>query len=130
MLGEPAPASAATPDATIELSGGKVAAGVGYSWGSGTLIFHGKRYPLTVSGITLGSVGASEYTASGTVTDLRSPQEINGIFTRVGASLTLGGGAGISAMRNDNGVTIQLDSTNEGLSISLAATGMKVSLAD
>jgi hypothetical protein len=33
-------------------------------------------------------------------------------------------------MRNDNGVTIQLDSTNEGLSISLAATGMKVSLAD
>jgi hypothetical protein len=42
LLLSPAPASAAVPDGTIELSGGKVAAGVGYSWGSGTLFFHWK----------------------------------------------------------------------------------------
>jgi hypothetical protein len=55
-----------------------------YSWGSGTLIFKGKRYPLTVSGIGLGSVGVNEYTGSGTVTGLKRPQDINGIFARVG----------------------------------------------
>src|ERR1700745_2397485 len=93
LLCQVAPASAATRDGTIELSGGKVAAGVGYSWGSGTLIFKGKRYPLNISGIGLGSVGVNEYTASGHVTGLRRANDINGIFTAVGTGLTLGGGA-------------------------------------
>jgi hypothetical protein len=127
LLCHPAPASAAVPHGTIELSGGKIAAGLGYSWGSGTLLFKGKRYPLSVSGIGLGSVGVNEYTGSGTVTGLNRPQDIYGIFTSVGTGLTLGGGAGIREMRNDNGVTIQLDSTTEGLSVSLAASGMKIS---
>jgi hypothetical protein len=126
---QPAPVSAAVPDGTIELSGGKVAAGLGYSWGSGTLIFKGKRYPLTVSGIGLGSVGVNEYTGSGSVTGLKRPQDINGIFARVGTGLTLGGGASIAEMRNDKGVTIQLDSTTEGLSVTLGATGMKIAIA-
>ena len=129
LLCQPAPVSAAVPDGTIELSGGKVAAGLGYSWGSGTLIFKGKRYPLSVSGIGLGSVGVNEYTGAGAVTGLKRPQDINGIFARVGTGLTLGGGASIAEMRNENGVTIQLDSTTEGLSVSVAATGMKISIA-
>jgi hypothetical protein len=60
VLFHPPLASAQVPDGTIELSGGKIAAGIGYSWGSGTLIFQGSRYPLTVSGIGLGSVGAND----------------------------------------------------------------------
>jgi hypothetical protein len=130
LLGHPVPASAAPADGTIELSGGKVAAGVGYSWGSGTLIFKGKRYPLNINGISLGSVGIDEYTGSGTVTGLRTARDINGIFTAVGTGLTLGRGANIAEMRNENGVTIQLDSTIEGLSVSLAAKGVEVSIAE
>src|SRR5262245_26611258 len=34
------------PDATIKLSGGSVAAGVGVSWGSGTLTYKGKTHPI------------------------------------------------------------------------------------
>jgi hypothetical protein len=129
LLFQVAPASAATPDGTVELSGGKVAAGVGYSWGSGTLIFKGKRYPLNISGIGLGSVGVNEYTASGHVTGLTTAKDINGIFTAVGTGLTLGGGASIAEMKNENGVTIQLDSTTEGLSVSVAASGVQISIA-
>jgi hypothetical protein len=33
LLCQPAPVSAAVPGGTIELSGGRVAAGLGYSWG-------------------------------------------------------------------------------------------------
>ena len=130
LLLSPAPASAAAPDGTIELSGGKVAAGVGYSWGNGTLFFHGKRYPLNASGISLGSAGISDYTASGTVTGLTSPQDINGIFTAAGAGLTLGGGAGITEMENNNGVTIDLRSNTEGLSATVAVKGVQISLAE
>jgi opacity protein-like surface antigen len=130
LFWQAAAVSAAPAEATVELSGGKVAAGIGYRWGSGTLIFHGKRYPLNISGIGLGSVGVNEYTASGYVTGLQRPEDINGIYTTVGTGLTLGGGASIAEMKNDKGVTIQLDSTTEGLSVSVAATGVQISMTE
>ena len=119
-----------TPDGVIELSGGDVAAGIGYSWGSGTLIFQGQRYPLKVSGLSIGSVGIAEYTAAGSVEGLKSPQDINGVFTSVEAGAALGGGGNIAAMKNQNGVVIHLTSTTAGLSLSLAAEGVKISLAN
>ena len=130
LLAQPVASSAQTADGVIELSGGSVAAGIGYSWGSGTLIFQGKRYPLSISGLSVGSVGISDYTSAGTVTGLGKPQDINGVFTAVGAGGTLGGGGSIAAMQNQNGVVIHLTSTTQGLSLTLAAEGMKISLAN
>jgi len=130
LLAQPIASSAQTPDGVIELSGGSVAAGIGFTWGAGTLIFQGKRYPLSVSGLQLASVGIQEYTAAGSVEGLRRPQDINGVYTAVGAGLTLGGGGSIAAMRNQNGVAIHLTSTSAGLSISLAAGGMKIMLVE
>jgi hypothetical protein len=129
LLAQPVASSAQTPDGVIELSGGSVAAGIGYSWGNGTLIFEGKRYPINISGLSLGSVGVSDYTAAGTVTGLRRPADINGVFTAVGAGATLGGGRSIAAMQNESGVVIHLTSTSQGLSLSIAASGVKISLA-
>ncbi len=128
LFAQPAPSSAQTPDGVIELSGGAVAIGIGYSWGSGTLIFQGKRYPLNISGLSVASVGVTDYTAAGSVEGLHSPQDINGVFTAVSAGGTLGGGGNISAMQNQNGVVIHLTSTTQGLSLSLAAEGLKISL--
>jgi hypothetical protein len=128
-LAQPAPASAAVSDGRIELSGGKVAAGVGYTWGSGTLFFDGKRYPLTVSGVSVGTAGVNEYTATGTITGMNRPQDINGIFSAVGTGLTVGGGASAAAMTNEKGVSIQLDSTTGGLSATPAVKGIQISLA-
>ena len=108
------PASAQAPDGVIELSGGSVAAGIGFSWGSGTLIFQGQRYPLKVSGFTLSSVGITDYTAAGNVTGLRTAQDINGVYTSVAAGATLGGGGNIAAMKNQNGVVIQMTTTTAG----------------
>jgi hypothetical protein len=34
------------PDATLKLSEGQVALGIGWSWGKGALSFQGKVYPL------------------------------------------------------------------------------------
>jgi hypothetical protein len=44
--------------------------------------------------------------------------------------LTLGGGGSIAAMSNANGVVIHLTSTSAGLSVSLAAGGMKITLVE
>jgi len=35
-----------TADATIKLSQGQVAVGIGYSWGKGVLTYKGKDYPF------------------------------------------------------------------------------------
>ena len=63
------------PDATLRLSGGSLAAGIGFSWGKGTLTYKGKDYPVSVNGLSLGKVGisgASAYGASGASTARRS----------------------------------------------------------
>lgn len=130
LVAQALPVSAQVPDGVIELSGGSVAAGIGFSWGSGTLIFQGKRYPLKVSGFSLASVGVTDYTAAGNVTGLRTAQDINGVFTSVAAGATLGGGGNIAAMKNQNGVVIQMTSTTAGLSLTLAAEGVKISISN
>jgi hypothetical protein len=80
--------------------------------------------------VSVASVGFAEYTAAGSVEGLKTPQDINGVFTSVAAGATLGGGGSIAAMRNQNGVVIHLTATTAGLSLTLAAEGMKISLAN
>ena len=59
--------AAEKPDATIRLNSGSVALGIGWSWGSGTLTYKGKDYPLSVKGLSIGKVGVTGATASGEV---------------------------------------------------------------
>jgi hypothetical protein len=129
LLAHPVASFADAPDAVIELSGGSVAVGIGYSWGHGTLIFHGKRYPVTVSGVSLASVGADNYTAAGSVYGLKSLRDIDGVYTSAAAEGTVGGGAGVTALKNQHGVVIQMTSTTKGLNLTLAAEGVRIVLA-
>ena len=116
----------ATPDATIKLSAGSVAAGVGVSWGSGTLSYQGKSYPISVSGLDVGSVGASKITASGSVYHLKSLDDFDGNYTAAAAGATVGGGGGVLAMQNQNGVVVKLAATSRGVKLTLGASGVKM----
>jgi hypothetical protein len=116
------------PSGTIELSGGSVAVGIGFTWGSGKLIYEGKEYPLKVDGISIVQVGASGYTASGTVYDLTKLSDINGVYAAVSAGVAVAGGASAIAMKNSNGVLIQMASTHMGLNFSLGPKGVTIAL--
>jgi hypothetical protein len=116
------------PTGTIELSGGSVAAAIGYTWGKGTLIYEGKKYPLKVNGLSIVHVGISNYTASGTVYDLQKVTDINGIYTAVSAGAAIAGGASVTAMKNSKGVLIQMVSTHAGLNFSLGPKGVEITL--
>ena len=116
------------PSGTVELSGGSVAAGIGYTWGHGTLVFDGKKYRLKVQGLSIVQVGISEYTASGTVYDLMKLSDINGIYTAVSAGAAVAGGASATTMKNSNGVVIQWVATHQGLNLSLSAKGVSIHL--
>jgi hypothetical protein len=118
----------AKPDGTIKLSAGSVAAGIGVSWGSGTLSYEGKSYPISVSGLDVGSVGASKITASGSVYHLKSLADFDGNYTAAEAGATVGGGGGALAMKNQNGVVVKLGATTRGVKLTLGASGVKMEI--
>jgi hypothetical protein len=118
----------AEPDATIHFSGGSVAFIGSVQWGGGTLHFHGRSIPLKVSGIGIGAIGANSFSAEGEVYHLRRVHDIVGTYTAVNASATAGAGQGIIDMTNEHGVEIRAHTTQAGLSLSLAPTGMRIDL--
>ena len=118
----------ATPDATLTLSEGSVAAGIGFSWGKGMLSYQGKTYPVTVQGLSLGEVGITRATANGQVYNLKNLADFDGNYAAAGAGATIAGGAGATAMRNQNGVVIELMTTTQGANLKLAVTGLSLSV--
>jgi hypothetical protein len=123
-----ATAQAKKPDAKLTLTEGSVAVGIGYSWGKGTLTYQGKTYPVKVSGLSVGEVGVTRASAAGDVFNLKKLADFDGNYAAGGAEGTVGGGAGISAMKNQNGVVIELKSTTQGANLKLAAEGIKLSV--
>jgi hypothetical protein len=88
------------PDGTIDFTGGSVAAGVGYTWGRGTLHYQGKDYQFRLKGLSVPAVGAERIQASGEVFNLASLADFNGNYTAVSAGATVAGGADAAAMKN------------------------------
>ena len=117
-----------TPDATLKLSAGSVAAGIGVSWGSGTLTYKGKDYPVDVKGLSVGDVGITRIEASGKVYTLKNVDDFNGNYTAVGAGATVAGGGSVSVMKNQNGVTVELVATTQGLKFAIGAAGVDMKI--
>lgn len=118
------------PDATVKLSGGSVALGIGYSWGSGVLTYKGKKYEFSVSGLSAGDIGAASADASGDVYGLTKLEDFNGNYTSTSAGAAVGGGGGAATMRNQNGVSMHLVATSRGLKLKAAVDGVKIQLKE
>jgi hypothetical protein len=117
------------PDATVELSGGAVAAGIGYEWGHGDIVYQGVRHHFSLSGLSLIDVGAADITATGVVYNLKNLEDLNGNYAAATAGLTIAGGGSAEYLKNEHGVVIKLLDTTRGLRFNLSANGMKVRLA-
>jgi hypothetical protein len=127
----PAPAKAEKkpkPDATLTMSEGQVALGIGWSWGKGTLSYKGKKYEFKVDGLSVVDVGITKATSKGKVFNLKKIEDFDGIYTAVAAEGTVAGGAGVTKMKNQNGVVIELVSTTQGANLKLAAEGVKFAI--
>jgi hypothetical protein len=123
-----ATATADEPSATVDLTGGAVAAGIGYVWGNGNLIYKGKSHKFKLSGLSIVDVGIAHITASGVVYNLRDINDFNGNYIAVSAGLTVAGGGSAAVLRNEHGVVIKLLSTSEGLRFNLSGDGVGIKL--
>jgi hypothetical protein len=116
------------PSGTLRLSEGSVGVGIGFSWGGGVLTYEGKEYPFSMQGLSVADVGISRAEATGVVSNLTQLADFNGNYTAVTAGAAVGGGAGATTMRNQNGVVIDLIGMTEGVKFNLSVDGARLTL--
>ena len=119
------------PDATLRLSTGGFAIGIGVNWGSGTLTYKGKNYPVKVKGLSVGRVGATSSSAYGEVFNLKNLQDFNGHYDVGGAGtrgVTLGAGKTGTIMSNQAGVVVRISSTQQGVAVNATGGGLTMQL--
>jgi hypothetical protein len=108
------------------LKGGWV---IGASGGSGTLNFHGQRYPISIGGLSYGFVfGASETFFHGTVSNISSPSDVSGIYGAGGVGAAVGTGAQAIVLTNQKGAVLSLTGRQVGLQINADLSGLSISV--
>ena len=122
--------SAAYADSgTIRISVVKGGWFIGASGGSGTLTFQGRRYPLSIGGLSAGLVfGASQTNLVGRVTNIRSPSDVAGVYGAAGAGAAIGAGARAIVLRNEKGAILSLAGRQIGLMANADLSGLAISL--
>ncbi|OWV99992.1 hypothetical protein [Rhizobium sp. R693] len=123
-------ASAAHADSgTIRFAIYKAAFFVGGAGGDGTLTFHGRRYPVSVGGISGGlAFGASKTYFQGTVRHIRRAQDVTGVYAAAGGGGAVGEGAQVIVMTNDKGAQLELSGRQVGLQVNADISGMSITV--
>ena len=66
------------PVGTVTINATQVAAGLGWTWGGGTMMFKGKTYPFKIQGLNVAAVGVATLNAKGDVYNLNCPHRPGG----------------------------------------------------
>ncbi|MDF0497640.1 hypothetical protein [Bradyrhizobium yuanmingense] len=102
---------------------------VGAGGGEGVLVYRGKKYPFTVSGMSVGlTIGASTTKFVGRALNLKGPASIEGSYAVGGAGGAIAAGAGAVQLQNSNGVILQLSGPRVGAEVSAAVGGVTIRL--
>lgn len=116
---------------TVKLESTSVAIGIGVEWGHGTLtMYDGTTHEFKVTGLSVLDLGISQISATGEVFNLVEAKDLNGIFIAGEAGGAIGGGMSAKAMKNSNGVVMQLKSTQMGVKLTLAPEGLQLNLVE
>jgi len=127
VAGISTPSQAETGQVAVIFTKGGFIVGVG--GGEGVLVLRGKRYPFTVSGMSVGfTIGASPTKFVGRALNLKGPASIEGSYAAAGAGGAVAAGAGGVQLQNANGVILQLSGPRVGAEVSAAIGGVTIRL--
>ena len=101
---------------------------IGIGGGNGILFFHGHRYPFSIGGIGVGSLGVAAVDLVGTAHNLHNPYDIAGTYGAAGAGAAIVGGAQVARLQNEKGVILEVHGVQVGLQLSLGLGGMTITL--
>jgi hypothetical protein len=121
------PGWAATGTVHVEIAKAGFIVGVG--GGRGTLVFQGRRYPLSVGGLSFGAtIGASKADLAGRAYNLRRASDIAGTYTAVSVGAAAGGGVSGIRLQNARGVILDLRGRTIGLELNANVSGVEIGL--
>jgi hypothetical protein len=104
---------------------------IGGTSGGGYVRYHRRDYPVTVSGLRFGAIiGATNAIISGRITNLSSLDDVEGTYTSIGASASVGNGKNYQQFKNERGVHLELYGVQDGFEMSLDIGGMTLRLSD
>jgi hypothetical protein len=116
---------------TVTVTATSIAAGIGWTWGSGVLtLLDGSQHRFKVSGLDVVAAGIRQATAVGYVYHLKDVKDFEGKYGKAAAGIAVGGGAGAASMQNEKGVVINLTGVGQGVDVRLAVSGMDVRLSE
>jgi lipid-binding SYLF domain-containing protein len=103
---------------------------IGGSGGTGTMVFRGRYYRLAIGGLSYGfTFGASVTDFVGTVSNIRTPYDVNGVYAAAGAGAAIGpAGGGAIVLTNQNGAVLTLAGRQAGLIVAADLNGLVISL--
>ncbi len=122
------PGVSGTPSGTLTMVAQGAAAGVGYTWGDGSLRYGARTYRFRVSGVTVADVGYSKVYGRGRVYNLHRLQDFSGTYAAATGEATAGSGIGGQVLRNAAGVEIRVDQITKGARLQGSADGIKLTL--
>jgi hypothetical protein len=117
------------PAAFVSLRYKSVSLGIGASWGDGVLTYRGKDYPISIKGLNLVDIGASEFRGVGKVYDLKAVGNFAGTYAAAATAFAIRGGTADVSMRNAKGVTIVIladEGKESGTRLNLGASGVSI----
>ena len=127
VAGVSTPSRAETGQVAVVFTKGGLIVGVG--GGEGVLVLRGKRYPFTVSGMSVGfTIGASTTKLVGRALNLRGPASIEGSYSAIGAGGAVAAVAGGVQIQKAKGVILQLSGPKVGAEVSAAVGGVTIRL--
>jgi hypothetical protein len=116
-------------DGTIRIRIFKAGFIIGGSAGEGMLTYQGRSYPLSIGGLSYGfTFGASETRFHGTVSNIRRPSDVNGVYGQGGAGAAIIKGAQGIVLANQSGAVLTLTGEQTGLIVSADLSGLVLSL--
>ncbi|MGH6789748.1 MAG: hypothetical protein ACRECC_08705 [Pseudolabrys sp.] len=102
---------------------------VGGSGGNGALTFHGRRYPLSIGGISYGfTFGASETRFHGTVSHISRPSDVTGVYAAGNVGAAVGRGAQAIVLTNEKGAVLSLTGSSVGAIVSADLNGLAITV--
>jgi len=116
------------PVGAITIESKQVAAGIGWTWGSGTMKFKGKTYNFDIKGLNVAAVGISKVSAKGDVYNLKDASDLAGTYVTASAGVAVIKGKAGLIMRNDKGVVINLNADQTGAQLNLGTDGLKITM--
>jgi len=116
-------------DATVTMSGTLAGLGLGYGHGRGTLSYAGSTYSFCIHGVSVGDIGAADVKADGLVFHLPSLDAFPGKYLAISTGAALARGETAAVLKNERGVTMQVETQVKGVWVNMAASSIEIALA-